>query len=52
MEELFMKYPIAATLIYEGIEYFIMGYELYDDKRYLLLRQGDKECRFDVERLP
>lgn len=50
MLELFMKYPIDTVVVFNGTEYWITGYELYSDKRYLICRYGDAECRLNVER--
>lgn len=51
MGELFMKYPMGEQVEKDGKQYRILGYEVYNDKRYLVCISGDTECRIDVDGL-
>lgn len=48
MGELFMKYPIDSIIIYGGIEYRVLGYELYNKERYLICTDGHAESKINV----
>ena len=41
MEKLFMKYPIGLMIDYDGSLYEVMGYEIYNDRQYLICREED-----------
>lgn len=51
MAELFTKYPIDTTIHHDGMDYQILGYEIYSDTRYLICTDGYNQCRLNAERI-
>lgn len=48
MPELFMKYPIHTCIAYQGRQYMILGYEMYNGRRYLICRNHREEMKIEV----